>query len=104
MELIDIGVNLTHRSFDRDRDEVIERLVSILARRCQPDFVQLGLRAALHLLGHFVQHIGGFVNPATLFARRRIHLWQRRPEAQRPVRRRQLRIDRQAALLAVEQE
>jgi len=25
MELVDIGINLTHRSFDRDREEVIER-------------------------------------------------------------------------------
>ncbi|EAR21966.1 TatD family hydrolase [Nitrococcus mobilis] len=49
-ELVDIGVNLTHRRFDRDRDEVIERAIeagvtTLILTGADPD----GSKAALEL-------------------------------------------------------
>ena len=62
-------------------EEGIERQVSVLARVCHPDLVQVGFRFRLQILGQLVQHICRLVYPAALLARRAKHLGQRFPEA-----------------------
>jgi hypothetical protein len=56
--------------------EGVERLRGVLARIGHPDLVDVGLGPGLHALGHVVQHVGGLVKPAALFAGFAVNLAQ----------------------------
>src|SRR5690606_38083266 len=86
------------------RDEQVERLMRFGARRGHPDLVQLLFRVGLHMFGHLVQHVGGLVHPAALLASTRPDLTQRRPEPQRAIRDRKLRLNLQSTLPHIQQQ
>ena len=75
------------------RDELVKGRLGILARGRLPDLMQSLLCLRLHRLGHRVQHVSRLMYPATLRPRprRRVDLFQCRPESQRAIARRQLR-------------
>src|SRR6476659_9809445 len=66
-------------------DELIVGCQSGFASRRQVHFMAQLLRLGLNTLRHFIQDIGGLMNPATLLGDRAIFFLQSDPEAQRSV-------------------
>ena len=85
-------------------DEAIECSLGIRPGRRHPDALQGTLGLCLQALWQFVQDIRRLVYPAALPARLRPYLIDRLPEAERPVGDSELRGDRQAVPLEIEQQ
>src|ERR1700730_18490569 len=78
------------------RDELIVSRQNGFASRRQVHFMDQLLSFALNTLRHFIQDVGGLMNPATLLGHWAIFLLQSDPEAQRSITDSQLRWGRQA--------
>ena len=70
----------------------------------QPDFAQVLVRRRLKRFRQLVEHVGCFVQPASLMPRRRKRFLQRLPEAKRAVAHREFRRVRKAARLQIDQQ
>src|SRR3990170_4898346 len=85
-------------------DEVIECSLGMRPGRRHPDVLQGALGLCLQALWQLVQDIRRLVHPAALPARLWPYLIDRLPEAECPVSDSELRRDRQAAPLEIEQQ
>ena len=86
------------------RQEVIEGFPGFILGLRHPDVVQMPFGLGLQAFRHLVQHVGGLVNPAALFARLPVNLAQSLPETQRPITPRQVGATFKAAPFQIEQQ
>lgn len=84
--------------------EFVEGTLRVLARVGHPDRVHLFFRLRLQVLRQFIEHVGGFVDPAALLARRGKHLLHRPPEVHGAVADGYVRIDRESTRLDVQEQ